>query len=1193
VSASLVHLHNHTHYSLLDGATRIPDLVQACKQMGMSAVALTDHGNMFGIIEFYQHAVKAGIKPILGLEAYIAPGSRKDRTSKGAGEAAYHIVLLAQDLQGYRNLLKLSSIAYLEGFYYKPRIDKEVLAQFNAGIICTTGCIAGEIPQLLLAGDEAAAVKAAEELASIFGPERLFIEIQDHGLPEQKQTNPVLADIARRKGLGLVATNDTHYLRHEDAEAQDILLCISTGKQLDDPQRMRFGSDQFYLKTPQQMRDLFKDYPEAIDNTLRIAEACDVQLEFKRQTPVFPCPDGKRDADYLRDLVYQGAAVRYGRQVDEVRERIDYELKVIESKGFSSFFLIVHDFMEWARRHGIPCSARGSACSSVAGYCLRISDVDPLRYGLYFERFMDPDRDEMPDIDVDICQDGRQAVIDYVRRKYGHVAQIITFGTLKARAAIRDICRVLGVSLADADRIAKLVPEALHMTIDLALQQEPDLKAEYDSNPQVRKVLEIARRLEGLARHASVHAAGVVVADRPLDDFLPLYKPPDSEHVMTQLQGPEVEKVGLLKMDFLGLRTLTVLERARQWVRQLHGVDIDLETLDLADQKVYEVFSRGLTKGIFQFESGGMKDVLSKMKPSRIEDLIAANALYRPGPMVNIDAYCARKHGQKWTTPHPIMTQVLEETYGIMVYQEQVSKLVHLLGGIELKRAFRLAKAISKKKTAMIEAEREPFLSGAMQRGLTRKAAEAIFEDVLRFGGYAFNKAHSARYAVVAFQTAYMKTYYPAEFMAALLTLESGQIAKVGEYVEECSRRMGIPVNPPDINVSAGDFTPVPDKDGRGHVLFGLAAIKGVGEKAVAEIVRARGEGGPFKSIFDFCERVDLGHVNRSVIEALIKAGAFDKTGAMRRALIEVLDKAIEIGQAAQADRRAGQLSLLEGFDSGEAVRRVEPAIPSSQWSESQMLKYEKEVLGIYVTKHPLTQCSGEMERYSTVSTSELGEYQDGAEVTVGGIITGIRTVITKQGRNVGSKMGILRVEDLSGEVEAIVFPDQLRDHGSDLAQDSIVFLKGKVDRKREQPSLRVIEVIPFKDRFAKLAPDLWIRLHCVALGEGVLDEVHKTIQSCPGDKPVFVEIVTPDGLVATVRSSQRCGIRPTEALMDRLRLLLGSDAVRTSALRRRRANGSPNNNVPNGVSDGGVAGRAAGDVRAAAAEAMDGDGED
>lgn len=1193
MSDNFVHLHVHSHYSLLDGATRLDELVETCKQLGMPAVALTDHGNMFGVIEFYQNATKAGIKPIIGLEAYIAPGNRKDRQSKGMSEAAYHILLLAKDVQGYRNLLKLSSIAYLEGFYYKPRIDKEVLNQFNQGIICCTACLAGEVPQMLLQGNEAGAEKGLDDLARIFGPERLFVELQDHGLAEQKQTNPMLADLARRKGLGLVATNDIHYLRYDDAEAQDILLCISTGKQFSDPQRMKFGSDQFYLKTQQEMRDLFAEYPEAIDNTMRIAEMCNCELKFKRETPVFKCPDSKTDADYLRELVYQGASMRYGEVTDEIRERIDYELKVIQSKGFSSYFLIVHDFMNWARQHGIPCGARGSGCSSVVGYCLRIGEADPLRYGLYFERFMDPDRDEMPDIDADICQEGRQAVIDYVRKKYGHVAQIITFGTLKARAAIRDISRVLGLPLLDADRIAKLVPEVLHMTVDLALEQEPDLKAEYDSNPQVKKIIDIARKLEGLSRHASVHAAGVVIADRPLDDFLPLYKPSDSDHVITQLQGPDVEKVGLLKMDFLGLRTLTVLERARQWVKQLHDVDIDLEKLDLDDQKVYQVFVKGLTKGVFQFESGGMKDVLSKMKPSRIEDLIAANALYRPGPMVNIDAYCARKHGEKWTTPHEIMTKVLEETNGIMVYQEQVSKLVHLLGGVELKRAFRLAKAISKKKTAMIEAEKEPFISGAMKHGLQRKTAEEIFDEILRFGGYAFNKSHSARYAVVAFQTAYMKAYYPAEFMSALLTFESGQIAKVGEYVEEC-RRMGIPVNPPDIDVSASDFTPVPEKGGKGHIVFGLSAIKGVGDKAVQEIIRARGEEGPFKSIFDFCERVNLSAVNRSVIEALIKAGAFDKTGAMRRALVEVLDKAIEIGQSNQRDRNSGQLSLLEGFDSGEPAKRVEPAIPASEWSESEMLKHEKEVLGIYVTKHPLTQCSDEMKQYATVFTTELGMYEDGAEVVLGGIITGMRTVITKQGKNAGSKMGILKIEDLEGQVEAIVFPDQLRDHTNDLTQDSIVFLKGKVDRRREEPSLRVFEVVPFKDRFAKLAPDLWLRLNCVALTDETLDCIHKTLQANLGDKPLFMEIVTTDGLIATIRSGQRCGVRLSEGLMEQLKQLVGPDSVKTSPLRRRARpnghNGNGHNGNGNSYASGGS--RPAYTSRAAATAVLD-DSED
>jgi len=1139
-----VHLHVHTHYSLLDGATRIGDLMAACKAMDAPAVAITDHGNMFGVIEFYQQAVQAGIKPIIGLEAYMAPTSRHDRDARGLAEAAYHILLLAKDLQGYKHLLKLASIGYLEGFYYRPRIDREVLQAFSDGLFCLSSCLAGQIPQALLAGDEPRAIEAVEYFLSVFGEDRFFLELQDHGLSEQKMLNPMLVDLARRKGVGLVATNDVHYLRHEDAEAHDILCCIATGKQLADESRLRFASDQFYLKSAQEMRELFGDWPEAIENTLRIAEACDVELDFsKRFTPAFKTPSGQSEDEYLRQLVYEGAKRRYGEITDEIRERIDYELEVIASKGFSGYFLIVHDFMQYARSRSIPCSARGSACSAVVGYCLGISEPDPLRYGLYFERFMDPDRDEMPDIDVDMCQIGRAEVIDYVRRKYGHVAQIITFGTLKARAAIRDICRVLGVPLADADRIAKLVPEALNMTVDRALVEEPDLKAEYDSDETVRRVLDVARKLEGLARHASVHAAGVVIADRPLDDFLPLYKPADSDQVITQLQGPDVEKVGLLKMDFLGLRTLTTLEHARQLVKRHHGVEIDLERLDLTDQKVYDLFARGHTKGIFQFESGGMRDVLMKMRPNRIEDLIAANALYRPGPMVNIEAYIARKHGEPWNTPHPIMTEVLEETYGIMVYQEQVSRLVHRLGGIELKRAFRLAKAISKKKTAMIEAEREPFLRGAVQHGVDRRVAEQIFEDILRFGGYAFNKAHSTRYALVAFQTAYMKVYWPVEFMAALLTSERHNAAKVAEYIEEC-RRMGIAVKPPDVNSSEMDFTVVYPESGEAYIRFGLAAIKGVGEKAAEQIMQVRAEGGEFASLFDFCERVDLGLVNRATIEALIKAGAFDSTGAMRKALMEVLPKAIEIGQSAQQDRRAGQLSLLDGFDAAAPGRRIEPKIPASEWSEAEMLAHEKQVLGLYVTSHPLTHHAREIDTYSTVSTVDLVHYDDGAEVILGGLVTGFRTRLTRSGKNAGSKMAIVRLEDLKGQTEAIVFPDVLRAHAADLEPDSIVFLRGKVDRRREEPSLRVSEVIPFAEAVERLSTGLLIRVHCVGRTDELLQTIHDILAEHSGDRPVFLQLLTPEQLAVTVRCAPRLNVALNAALLERLAELVGSESV-------------------------------------------------
>jgi len=1158
MAEGFVHLHLHTHYSLLDGAVRISDLMQACKDAQMPAVAITDHGNMFGVIEFYQEAVKAGVKPIIGIEAYVAPGDRRDKDARGLSEAAYHLVLLAKDLAGYKNLLKLASLGYLEGFYYRPRIDKQLLRQYNGGLICLSSCLAGEIPQAILSGDEDRAGAAVEEFLDIFGEERFFLELQNHGLEEQEIVNEALIDLARRVGVGLVATNDVHYLRHEDAEAHEILCCIATGKRLEDADRLRFGSDQYYLKSPDEMRELFGEVPEALDNTLRIAEQCNLELDFsKRYTPVFKPPDGQSEDEYLRRLVYEGAKRRYGEITDEIRQRIDYELEVISSKGFSGYFLIVHDFVQYARSRGIPCSARGSGCSAVVSYCLGISEPDPLRYGLYFERFMDPDRDEMPDIDVDMCQYGRAEVIDYVRRKYGHVAQIITFGTLKPRAAIRDVCRVLGVPLAEAERIAKMVPEAVKMTVDRALEEEPDLRAEYESNPTARRVIDIARKLEGLARHASVHAAGVVIADRPLDEFLPLYKPPDSDQIITQFQGTDVEKIGLLKMDFLGLRTLTTLEHARRLVKKYHDVDIDLESLDLTDQKVYDLFARGETKGIFQFESGGMRDVLMKMRPNRIEDLIAANALYRPGPMVNIDAYIARKHGEPWNTPHPVMTEVLEETYGIMVYQEQVSRLVHRLGGIELKRAFRLAKAISKKKTELIEAEREPFIKGAMRNGLDRRVAEQIFEDILRFGGYAFNKAHSTRYALVAFQTAYMKVYWPVEFMAALLTFERHSPAKVAEYIEEC-RRMGIPVMPPDVNSSDLDFTPVYPAGGQGKpcIRFGLSAIKGVGDKAVQEILRARSEGGPFRSIFDFCERVDLTVVNRSVIEALIKAGAFDSTGAMRKALIDVLDKAIEIGQAAQHDRQAGQLTLLETFDSQMGQERAEPEIPASEWTEAEMLAYEKEVLGFYVTRHPLSQHSDVVERFSSASTATLREYPDGAEVVVGGLITNVRTVLTRSGKNAGSKMAIVRLEDLEGQIDAIIFSDLFRQHAEDLRQDRIVFLRGRVDRRREEPSIRVSEVIPLEGVVERLAAGILIRISCIGRAEETLEQVREVLKAHPGSRPVYLELATPDGLLVLVRCSQRLCVRPNQQLLDDLGRIVGREGLVVLGLQNRRTNG-------------------------------------
>ena len=1139
---SFVHLHVHTHYSLLDGATRIEALVRKAKEQGAPAVAVTDHGNLFGAVEFYQAAVKAGIQPLVGCEVYMAPGDRRNREASGIEDASYHLLLLAQNRTGYHNLLKLSSRAYREGFYYRPRIDKEILREYHEGLICTSTCLGGEIPQALIAHNRRRAEDIAKTYLEIFGPDRFFIEIQDHGLKEQRDVNPELIEIARRLGCGLVATNDVHYLEKEDAHAHDVLCCISTGKKLDDEGRLRFETSEFYLKSPDEMRSLFADCPEALDNTRRIADLCDLQLDFSQvHAPVYAPPGDRRPEDYLREKVYEGARRRFPELTDEIRERIDYELGVIARKGFSSYFLIVWDVVEFAGREGIPVNARGSACSSVVGYCLGISAPDPLRYGLYFERFLDPDRDERPDIDLDICQERRQEVIEYVRRKYGHVAQIITFGTLKARAAVKDVARVMGLGFDDANRLSQLIPAELKMTIDKALADEPELRRRYDQDDKIHEVIDVARRLEGLARHAGVHAAGVVIAQRPLDDLIPLYKPEGEDQIVTQFDGNTVEKVGLMKMDFLGLETLTILERARQLVKKHRTIDVDLGRLDLKDQKVYELFTKGDTKGVFQFESGGMRDVLMKMRPNRIEDLIAANALFRPGPMVNIEAYVARKHGERWTTPHPIMTEVLSETYGIMVYQEQVSRLCNRLGNIELKRAFRLAKAISKKKTQMIDAERKPFIDGAVANGVNRDTANQIFEDILRFGGYAFNKAHSTGYALVAFQTAFMKAYYPVEFMCALLTCEKGDSKKLPEYIEEC-RRMGIAIRPPDINSSEFDFTIVRDRQGREAIRFGLGGIKGVGEKAVASILVAR-KSGEFRSLFDFCERVDLQVVNKAVIEALIKCGAFDSTGAMRKGLCLILDRAMQAGATAQADRQAGQMSLF-GLAAG-AAPAAEPRVPDAQWSESEMLAYEKATLGFYVTSHPLAQHAERLARYATAVTTDLARYRDRDEVTLGGMITRMRTVVTKTGRNAGSKMGIVNVEDLHGQVEVILFPGELDRFRALVAPDRVAFFRGEVDRRREEPSLRVSEIIPIEDADERLAAAVLLRLSGATAGEATLEAIRRIVAEYRGDRPVYIEMPASSALRVTIRCNGRTGITLSVPCVAALTALLGPEGVR------------------------------------------------
>jgi len=1146
------HLHLHSQYSLLDGAITFDRLLERCKQLEMDSVAVTDHGNLFGVVEFYTKAIAAHIKPVIGIEAYIAPGSRLDKTKTTISDAAFHLILLAQNNVGYQNLLKLASIGYTEGFYYRPRIDKETLAEFNEGLICTSACVKGQVAVEIARGNEQAARAVAESYLKIFGPQRYFIEVQSHQ-GDSPAVQKGLVDLANSLGIGLVATNDVHFLDEADHEAHNCLCAISTGKLSDAPDRMIYPPD-VYLKSPDQMRALFVDTPQACDNTLQIAEQCSVEIDLKtRHAPRFEPEDGSAPEEFLTKLCYEGAKARYGQITDRIKERLDRELEVIESKGFASYFLIVWDFCRYAHQNNIPIGARGSGVGTVVGYCLGLCDVDPIRYDLLFERFMDPERNEMPDIDIDICQVHRAQIIDYVRRKYGQVAQIITFGTMKAKAVIRDICRVLGVPLGEADRLAKLVPFSLDMTLDKALQTEPELKRAYENDRQTRKVIDIGRKLEGLARHASVHAAGVVIADEPLTNFVPLYKASGSDDIITQFEGPIVERVGLLKMDFLGLKTLSVLERARQLVREIHGVDIDFEKLDLADRKVFKLFAEGRTKGVFQFESGGMQNMLIRMKPDRIEDLIAANALYRPGPMILIPDYIDRKHGAKWSLPHPIMTEVLRETYGIMTYQEQVMRICNQLGDIPLREAYKLIKAISKKKARTIAKERERFAAGCANKGLTQQQAEQIFELIERFAGYGFNKSHSTRYAFIAYQTAYMKTHWPVEFMAALLTYEMDNTDKIVDYIGECGQ-MGIKVMAPDINESGVDFTPLYVRLGtagaaeaddgqkkKAVIRFGLAAVKGIGEKAVEQIIAARERVGRFESLFHFCENVDLRAANKQVLEALIKAGAFDRVGGNRHQMMAGLEQAMENGASLQVDRANGQMSFFGQAaqpDYSQDQNRLPHVAP---WPEPQMLAYEKEVLGFYVTSNPLSHHAEIISIYSTHNSSQLTEATQEKEVVIGGMITRVRYNLTKTGRTAGAKMAVFTLEDLQGQVEVVTFPEVLNRYADLVKDDAVIFVKGKLDFRRERPNILASELIPIGQIREKVAAKVRIRLNAPDVTEKKIAEIKSICQHHKGKSPVLVAIRTEKGMVRAA-ADKALSVNPDPDFCRKMKQLLGEE---------------------------------------------------
>ena len=1142
------HLHVHSHYSLLDGACRLKDLVKSAKAFGMNSLAITDHGNLFGALEFYNAAKAGGIKPILGMEAYISPTTRFDRSMGGIGTAAYHMVLLAQDLAGWRNLVKLSSRAYLDGFYYKPRIDRDLLAELGKGLICTTACLGGEVPQALLANDVKRARRIAGEYLDIFGPERFFIEIQKQGLAEQDRVNGPLVELARELGVGIVGTNDVHFLRRDDKAAHEVLTCISMGKKLTDENKLAYPED-LYFKSPKEMRRALAAWPEAADNTLKIAEMCNLKLDYSHaHLPVFHTPDGSEPSEYLSKLAWEGMARRLdGREIpDDYRRRLERELTVIRDKGYCSYFLIVNDFVQYARRNSIPAAPRGSGVATLLGYCLGMADVDPMRYGLLFERFTDPQREEVPDIDIDLCQEGRPKVIQYVRDKYGHVAQIITYGTLKAKAVIKDVGRVLDVPLGDVETLTKLVPDELKMTLDKALAAEPELQRMCDQDPRVHQIFEYGRRLEGLARHAGVHAAGVIVAQEPLEGLIPLCRQGDGEDAITQWDGPTCDKIGLMKMDFLGLRTLTIIQRARELVREHSGRDIDPEELPLDDDKVFQLFRDGLTDGVFQFESGGMKNVLRQMQPSRIEELIAANAMFRPGPMELIPSWCARKRGDEFIPRvHELVDDLLAETYGIMAYQEQVMQVLNRLGKLPLNRALTLIKAISKKKHKAIEAERPNFMAGTQENGISIEEANELFELILKFAGYGFNKAHSTRYAIVAYQTAYFKVYHPKEFLAATLTYEAADTKKVVQYMEE-ARRMSITIAPPDINACGSDFAVDGD-----NVRFGLAAVKGVGAKAVETILYARKEVGRFKDLYDFCEHVDLRAVNRSTIEALIKCGAFDSLGAHRGAMTAALDRALDIGQAAARDRKSGQMNFFDmlgdpGGDEPPAARF--PDVPP--WSEAQLLAAEKETLGFFITSHPLVKHATVIDALTGPKGFDLAhanDYSHETPVAVGCMIASTRNTVTRKKQE---RMAILAIEDLTGKCEAVVFPDAYKQLAPLPPAESIVFIVGSVDCRREEASIIVDEIIPIADAIEQLTAAVNLNLP----GPGVQDDVLKKLQGVlaahRGSCPVFVQL-RPLGhgdVLATVRLSKDWSVKPSAALLTELGEILEEENVRLTS---------------------------------------------
>ncbi|MFR3497780.1 MAG: DNA polymerase III subunit alpha [Paraclostridium bifermentans] len=1122
MSKDFVHLHVHTEYSLLDGFSRIKNLVNRAKELNMSAVAITDHGCMFGAIDFFKVAKKEGIKPIIGCEVYTAPRGMKDK-DPNFDKSQGHLILLAKDTTGYQNLIKLVSAAYVQGFYYKPRVDIDEIKKHSEGIIALSACLAGDVSQALMNRNYDKAKNIALKYKEIFGEENYYLEIQDHNLPEQKEVNRELIRLSKEIGVGLVATNDVHYVRKEDSKIHDILMCIQMGKTVNDPARMRFGSDEFYLKSREEMEEIFPEVQEALDNTSKIAQMCNVEFDFNTiHLPQYDVPDGYTPQEYLRMLCFKGLKERYKKPSQEILDRLEYELGVIEKMGYVEYFLITWDFINFARENSIMVGpGRGSAAGSIVSYTLYITDIDPIKYSLLFERFLNPERVSMPDIDIDFCYERREEVIDYVKRKYGedHVAQIITFGTMGAKAAIRDVGRVLDVSYNKVDNIAKEIPFALGMTIDKALDTNPNLRKLYEEDSETKEIIDVSRKIEGMLRHASTHAAGVVISKKPIDEYVPLYKHQDA--ITTQFTMTTLEELGLLKMDFLGLRTLTVIRDALDLIEKNHNLKINFSKMEYDDPKVYELLSSGNTLGVFQLESAGMRSFMKQLKPDNFEDIVAGISLYRPGPMDSIPVYINNKNNpENVEYLHKKLKPIMEVTYGCLVYQEQVMQVVRDLGGYSYGRSDLVRRAMGKKKMDVMEKEREYFIhgktdengeleiAGCVRNGVPEDIGNKIFDDMIDFAKYAFNKSHAAAYGVLAYETAYLKAHYPVEFMAALITSVMGNTDKVVEYIRECNS-LKIDVLKPDINKSFTKFS-VEDKS----IRFGLAAVKNVGVNVLNNIIKERESSGEFKDFNEFCKRLDSKDLNKRIIESLIKCGAFDEMGDNRASLLLGYEKLLESISMDRKKNLAGQVSLFDGFEMDESINNDIQSMYTlphvKELEEKERLYLEKEVLGMYVSGHPLSQYKDEIKRNTTINNAELNEIKDDyitylnlneREVTMGGIV--INKTIRTTKRN--DLMAIIELEDLFGVIEVIVFPQVLQKYNTVIQEDKIIYIDGRLSIKEdENAKLIAREIRDMNDSGNKDKPTLYLKINSIENKELVNDLI-SVVTKYPGENDIYI----------------------------------------------------------------------------------------